>query len=72
VVYRLEPESVPFDISPFAGDIFAQESLKNGRYEFEVVAEDSDQQARVILLIYILTKNFLGESGFNQSERRQE
>lgn len=44
MVYRIEPETVPFDIAPFSGDLFAQQNIKQGRYEFEVIAEDSDRQ----------------------------
>uniref|UniRef100_A0A7E4VRE3 Secreted protein n=2 Tax=Panagrellus redivivus TaxID=6233 RepID=A0A7E4VRE3_PANRE len=40
-VYRLEPESSQFDISPFTGDIFATRPLNSGRYELIVIAIDS-------------------------------
>ncbi|KHN83499.1 hypothetical protein Tcan_14609 [Toxocara canis] len=40
VVYRVEPEAVPFDVSPFSGDIFSRSGVPNGRYDFDVVATD--------------------------------
>ena len=41
VVYRLEPESVPFDVAPFSGDVFSQQHISQGRFIFEVVAKDA-------------------------------
>lgn len=40
VVYRIEPENTPFDITPFSGDIFSRYGIPNGRYFFDVVATD--------------------------------
>ncbi|KAH7724121.1 CRE-HMR-1 protein [Aphelenchoides avenae] len=42
--YRIEPESVPFDVAPLRGDVFALQNLESGRYEFDVVAIDSRAQ----------------------------
>lgn len=38
--YYVEPETVPFDITPMFGDIFAQRNLPNGHYLFNIVAID--------------------------------
>lgn len=48
-MYRIEPETAPFDIGPLYGDIFAKNSLSNGRYVFEVVAIDSLAQVSLLL-----------------------
>lgn len=40
-VFSLSPENVPFDIMPLTGDLFAQQTLKSGHYQFNVVAMDS-------------------------------
>uniref|UniRef100_A0A1I8EI80 Uncharacterized protein n=1 Tax=Wuchereria bancrofti TaxID=6293 RepID=A0A1I8EI80_WUCBA len=44
VVYRIEPENVPFDVTPFSGDIFSRYGISNGRYFFNIVATDSFEQ----------------------------
>ncbi|KAL3113055.1 hypothetical protein niasHT_013520 [Heterodera trifolii] len=43
-IFRVEPESSPFDVAPLFGDIFARERLDSGRYVFRVVAVDSASQ----------------------------
>lgn len=45
-MYRIEPETHPFDIAPLYGDVFAKRPLSNGRYVFEVVAIDSLAQVK--------------------------
>jgi hypothetical protein len=37
----LDPENVPFDISPLLGDLFAQQTINSGHFQFNVVAMDS-------------------------------
>lgn len=44
VVYRIEPENVPFDVTPFSGDVFSRYGVPNGRYFFDVIATDSRAQ----------------------------
>lgn len=44
-MYRVEPESAPFEVAPFFGDIFSKNPLAVGRYVFDVVAIDSAAQA---------------------------
>ncbi|VDK82940.1 unnamed protein product [Litomosoides sigmodontis] len=44
VVYRIEPEDAPFDVTPFSGDIFSRYPIPNGKYLFDVVATDSFAQ----------------------------
>lgn len=44
VVYRIEPANVPFDVTPFSGDIFSRYGISNGRYLFSVIATDSIAQ----------------------------
>lgn len=44
VVYRIEPEDAPFDVTPFSGDIFSRCPISNGKYLFDVVATDSFAQ----------------------------
>ncbi|VDO70017.1 unnamed protein product [Onchocerca flexuosa] len=46
VVYRIEPENAPFDVTPFSGDIFSRYSIPNGKYAFDVVATDSSAQLK--------------------------
>ncbi|KAE9548545.1 hypothetical protein FO519_008238, partial [Halicephalobus sp. NKZ332] len=40
-IYRIEPESSNFDITPITGDIFSSGVLRSGRHEFHVVAKDA-------------------------------
>uniref|UniRef100_A0AC35FWI2 Cadherin domain-containing protein n=1 Tax=Panagrolaimus sp. PS1159 TaxID=55785 RepID=A0AC35FWI2_9BILA len=52
--YRIDPESSKFDIAPIAGDIFSTSTLKNGIYEFFVIASDSlgqESKCKVKLII---------------------
>ncbi|VBB27232.1 unnamed protein product [Acanthocheilonema viteae] len=54
VVYRIEPEDAPFDVTPFSGDIFSRYSIPNGRYLFDVVATNSfaqESRANVRILV---------------------
>ncbi|VDM50777.1 unnamed protein product [Toxocara canis] len=54
VVYRVEPEAVPFDVSPFSGDIFSRSGVPNGRYDFDVVATDRlGQEARTSVKVIV-------------------
>ncbi|VDN56531.1 unnamed protein product [Dracunculus medinensis] len=47
VVYRVEPETSPFDVTPLSGDVFSRYNILNGRYHFDIVATDSfGQEAR--------------------------
>lgn len=41
VVYRVEPETSPFDVTPLSGDVFSRYNILNGRYHFDIVATDS-------------------------------
>uniref|UniRef100_A0A915Q850 Cadherin domain-containing protein n=1 Tax=Setaria digitata TaxID=48799 RepID=A0A915Q850_9BILA len=41
VMYRIEPENVSFDVTPFSGDLFSRHGVPNGKYFFNVVATDS-------------------------------
>ncbi|KAI3422308.1 Hmr-1p [Globodera pallida] len=43
-IYRVEPESAPFDVAPLFGDVFAKNRLEAGRYAFRVIAMDSAGQ----------------------------
>ena len=43
-IYRVEPESAPFDVAPLLGDLFPKNRLGPGRYSFRVVAIDSTGQ----------------------------
>ncbi|VDN37984.1 unnamed protein product, partial [Gongylonema pulchrum] len=54
VIYRVEPENVPFDVTPFSGDVFSRYGVPNGRYFFNVVATDSlarEARANVRILV---------------------
>ncbi|CAG9529634.1 unnamed protein product [Cercopithifilaria johnstoni] len=54
VVYRIEPEDVPFDVTPFSGDIFSRYSIPNGKYSFDIIATDSlAQEARANVRIMV-------------------
>ncbi|CAJ0930369.1 unnamed protein product, partial [Mesorhabditis belari] len=44
VIFRVEPESSHFDVSPLHGDIFSKISLISGNYTFNVVANDREGQ----------------------------
>ncbi|KAI6218118.1 CBR-HMR-1 protein [Aphelenchoides besseyi] len=41
VVYSVEPENVPFDITPLAGDLFPTQTLRSGHFSFTVRAMNS-------------------------------
>jgi hypothetical protein len=43
-IYRIEPETAPFDVAPLFGYIFAKNRLWAGQYSFMVVAIDSAGQ----------------------------
>ena len=58
VVYRLEPESVPFDVAPFSGDVFSQQHISQGRFIFEVVAKDAIGQVVFFQIDEIFSKLF--------------
>jgi hypothetical protein len=47
-MYRIEPESAPFDVAPIIGDVFAKRDLPNGRYSFRVLAMDSSGQVKLL------------------------
>ncbi|MCP9264161.1 Cadherin domain protein [Dirofilaria immitis] len=54
VVYRIEPENAPFDVTPFSGDIFSRYGIPDGKYVFDVVATDSfAQEARANVQILV-------------------
>uniref|UniRef100_A0A915AWG2 Cadherin domain-containing protein n=1 Tax=Parascaris univalens TaxID=6257 RepID=A0A915AWG2_PARUN len=54
VVYRVEPETIPFDVSPFSGDVFSRRGLANGQYAFDVVATDHlGQEARTSVKVVV-------------------
>ncbi|EFO27657.1 hypothetical protein LOAG_00836 [Loa loa] len=54
VVYRIEPENVPFDVTPFSGDVFSRYDIPNGKYFFNIVAANSfAQEARANVRILV-------------------
>ncbi|VDO17588.1 unnamed protein product, partial [Brugia timori] len=54
VVYRIEPENVPFDVTPFSGNVFSRYGISNGEYFFNIIATDSfAQEARANVRILI-------------------
>uniref|UniRef100_A0A914X8T4 Cadherin domain-containing protein n=1 Tax=Plectus sambesii TaxID=2011161 RepID=A0A914X8T4_9BILA len=48
VMYRLEPEDIPFDVTPWSGDIFSTQLIQPGRYAFKAVAIDSIGQTTFV------------------------
>lgn len=48
VMYHLDPDNVPFDISPWSGDIFSTQWIQPGRYTFNAVAVDSVGQTAFV------------------------
>ncbi|VDN07216.1 unnamed protein product, partial [Thelazia callipaeda] len=76
IVYRIDPEIVPFDITPFSGDIFSRHGIPNGHYHFDVVATDSSgQEARANVRISVGTgmgRKYRFKDKVKDSERNQE
>ena len=68
-IYRIEPESSDFDITPITGDIFPSGTLKNGRHEFHVVAKDALGQEGKAKIVITLGSQMGSNYGFKAKRR---
>uniref|UniRef100_A0A0N4ZYG1 Cadherin domain-containing protein n=1 Tax=Parastrongyloides trichosuri TaxID=131310 RepID=A0A0N4ZYG1_PARTI len=64
--YHVDPEWIPFDIAPWAGDVYPTKVLSPGIYVFDIVATDSlSQESRLPIRIEIEKKSNQHEGSFN-------
>lgn len=60
ITYSIDPsDSVPFDIDPFTGDVFATRHLSANRYSFDVVAREGILTSRTSVKIIVVRNSDL-------------
>lgn len=62
---------MPFDIMPLTGDLFAQQTLKSGHYQFNVVAMDSTGRSSQAIVRIVLGDQPFRHTTKSPSRNRQ-